>query len=134
YLVAAWGWLSQHGPDGEDCSRAPVPPMFVAGDSSGAASALSLLLMFLDRGDLPTPAGFLGFSPWINLACDSPTYYSNAFSLVEDTNGKDIVGDILFRGAPHNISNSLRELALKYFAGAESRLRDAQFSPFYASE
>ena len=27
----------------------------------------------LPQGDLPTPAGFLGFSPWINLACDSPT-------------------------------------------------------------
>lgn len=37
---------------------------------------------------LPLASGFFAFSPWINLACDSPTYYSNAFALVEDVAGK----------------------------------------------
>jgi len=133
-LLAAWAWLAGAGPDGEDCSQAPEPPMFVAGDSSGAASALSLLLQLQSRADLPQASGFFAFSPWINLACDSPTYYSNAFSLVDDLTGKVMVGDILFRGAPHNVSNSLRELAVKYFGGDKTLLRDPTFSPFYASE
>ncbi|CAJ1390199.1 unnamed protein product [Effrenium voratum] len=134
YLFDAWSWLAKHGPAGEDCSHAPQPPLFLAGDSSGAASALSLLLRLRDEAAAPKAAGFFAFSPWLNLACDSPTYYSNAFSLVDDISGKVIVGDILFRGAPANVSGSLRQLAMKYFQGDQTRLRDPSFSPFHADE
>ncbi|CAK9105360.1 unnamed protein product [Durusdinium trenchii] len=133
YLLDSWQWLAKHGPSGEDCTAAPRPPMFVAGDSSGGASALSMLLQLSSKG-LPLAAGFFAFSPWINLACNSPTYYSNAFSVVNDVAGKIIVGDILFRGAPTNVSHSLRELALKYFQGDASRLSDPLYSPFHATE
>lgn len=132
-LLKAWDYLATHGPAGDDCSAASPPPMFVAGDSSGAASALSMLLRLRDQG-LPTASGFFAFSPWMNLACDSPTYYSNAFSLVNDASGKVMDGDILFRGPPKNVSSSLRQLALKYFQGDATRLKDPLYSPFHATE
>jgi len=131
YLLKAWDFLTTHGPAGDECSG--TPPLFVAGDSSGAASALSMLLRLRKQG-FPEASGFFAFSPWMNLACDSPTYYSNAFTLVDDTSGKVMDGDILFRGPPQNVSKSLQQLALKYFQGDATRLKDPLYSPFHATE
>eukprot|EP00434_Breviolum_minutum_P010941 symbB.v1.2.009647.t1/scaffold616.1/size180385/3 len=131
YLLKAWDFLTTHGPAGDECSG--TPPLFVAGDSSGAASALSMLLRLRQQG-FPEASGFFAFSPWMNLACDSPTYYSNAFTLVDDTSGQVMDGDILFRGPPQNVSKSLQQLALKYFQGDVTRLKDPLYSPFHATE
>lgn len=135
YLVSAWEWLSQNGPgsDGADCSLAPLPPMFLAGDSSGAATALALLLK-LHKSDshLFQASGFFAFSPWLNLVCDTPTFYSNAFAIVKDQGGDIFVGDILFRGRPANNSLSLRTLALAYVGGDASLLKDQDVAPFHA--
>lgn len=134
YLSSAWTWLSDHGANSEDCSLAPTPPLFLAGDSSGAASAMSLLLKLQGQASLPPADGFFAFSPWINLKCDTPTYYSNAFAAVDDVVGKEFVGDILFRGPPRNNSDSLRGLALQYLGGQKALLTDPHASPFYATE
>eukprot|EP00930_Biecheleria_cincta_P062252 TRINITY_DN47734_c0_g1_i1.p1 TRINITY_DN47734_c0_g1~~TRINITY_DN47734_c0_g1_i1.p1 ORF type:complete len:558 (+),score=75.70 TRINITY_DN47734_c0_g1_i1:37-1674(+) len=134
YLVSAWEWLSQHGPgsDGADCSLAPLPPMFLAGDSSGAATALALLLKLSKSRDLFSASGFFAFSPWLNLDCDTPTFYSNSFAIVKDVGGDIFVGDILFRGLPTNNSRSLRSLALAYVGGRPGLLRDEAVAPFHA--
>lgn len=135
YLVDAWEWLSQNGPgrDGADCSLAPLPPMFLAGDSSGAATALALLLeLHKTDSHLFQASGFFAFSPWLNLVCDTPTFYSNAFAIVKDQGGDIFVGDILFRGKPANNSLSLRDLALAYVGGDASLLRDQDVAPFHA--
>jgi len=135
FLSSAWQWLSQHGPNSEDCSAAPTPPLFLAGDSSGAASAMSLLLQLHGQANSGSPLadGFFAFSPWVNLECDTPAYYSNAYATVSDVVGKEFVGDILFRGAPQNNSDSLRGLALQYLVD-ENLLKDPQASPMFASE
>jgi len=136
YLTSAWQWLSMHGPDSEDCSQAPLPPMFVAGDSSGAAAALSFLLSLGTEGQASHAKanGFFAFSPWINLACDTPTYYSNAFAMVKDNGEELFEGDILFRPSPGNNTVSLRSLAMKYLTDNERLLRDSLYSPFHAKE
>lgn len=84
YAFKAWRWLADHGPDAESCSG--QVPMFVAGDSSGGGTAFSFLLSLRHREEeaalegLRMPAGALFESPWTNLKCDSPTYYTNNFA------------------------------------------------------
>lgn len=139
-LQSAWTWLSGHGATGEDCSAAPRPPLFIAGDSSGAASAFSLLFRLVSSLDPlnPTtsaaaaPAGLLAFTPWTNLACDSPTYTSNAFGRSPD--GKDMAGDIRFRSPASMTSDKFRQLALAYASQNVAWLTDPTVSPYYAME
>lgn len=82
YSLTAWQWLAGHGPNGDPATC--QAPMFIAGDSSGGGTAFSLLLLLNQQqkaGTLtvPMPAGALFESPWTNLKCNSPTYYSNNF-------------------------------------------------------
>mmetsp|Transcript_44970 Transcript_44970/g.89018 ORF Transcript_44970/g.89018 Transcript_44970/m.89018 type:complete len:676 (+) Transcript_44970:80-2107(+) len=117
-LLDAWVWLSKHGPGAQTCDGPAV--MFVAGDSSGATTALSLLLKLRNHSGLgPSVAGFFAFSPWTNLASDTPTYYTNAFAEILDLNGvKDYVGDILAREDPRSNTDSFRLLAHAYISGS----------------
>ncbi|CAE8622761.1 unnamed protein product [Polarella glacialis] len=137
YLDSAWDWLSTHGASGEgveDCSAAPRPPLFVAGDSSGAASALTLVLRLQQQQAKPLADGFFAFSPWLNMACDTPTYQENSFAVVSDGGHMEFVGDILFRGQPGNTSLQLKDLALSYLGNQESLLMNPISSPFHATK
>ncbi|CAK0847217.1 unnamed protein product [Prorocentrum cordatum] len=135
-LLEAWRWLSSHGPGGRDCGGAGTPPLFVGGDSAGGGTGLSLVLMLTGKVDVgPPAAGYFGYSPWLNLACTTPTYYSNAFAAFADDSGDtDYIGDIFHRGMPGRTSAEQRALALAYVAGIEDMLTDAIVSPFFATE
>ena len=49
----------------------------LAGDSAGGGLVFALLLR-LAQEDLPPPACAVGFSPWVDLTCQSPSLRSNA--------------------------------------------------------
>lgn len=138
-LLAAWVWLSTHGPGAQTCDSPAA--MFIAGDSSGATTGLSMLLELQTNAGLgPSAAGFFAFSPWTNLASDTPTYYTNAYAEVLDLNGvKDYVGDILAKGTPHSNTASFRDLAHAYVSGSIDPLApglrllsDPAISPLHA--
>jgi epsilon-lactone hydrolase len=67
--VEVYRWLLQNGTD--------PTRMAVAGDSAGGGLTAALLLALRDRGE-PLPAAAVMMSPWVDLACDSPTYQSKA--------------------------------------------------------
>lgn len=138
-LMAAWRWLGSHGPNAIDCSAAPAVPQFVGGDSSGGATALSLL-MELHRGAAagrqglgPSVAGLFAYSAWTNLASDTPTYYSEAFARLPDGREMDYIGDILHPDVPRSKSRSFSELGSAY-VGSSALLKDPVASPFHAGE
>mmetsp|Transcript_13596 Transcript_13596/g.31992 ORF Transcript_13596/g.31992 Transcript_13596/m.31992 type:complete len:542 (-) Transcript_13596:37-1662(-) len=146
-LLAAWRWLAGHGPGGKDCSAVPRPPRFVAGDSSGGGTGLSLLLNLhtMSTAHHEAAAGFLGFSPWTNLACDTPTYYTNTFAQLADLDGMtDYVGDILARGLPRNKTVAFQRISRAYVLGMDGSsetkkkqrllLADPEASPFHAAD
>jgi len=54
----------------------PGVPIVIAGDSSGAGLALSLMLRLRDRGD-PMPAAAVLFSPWADLSMSGSSYGAN---------------------------------------------------------
>lgn len=58
--VAAYRWLV-------DARRFPADRVVVSGDSAGGGLGLALLLSVRDAG-LPLPAGYVGLSPWTDLA------------------------------------------------------------------
>jgi len=131
-------WLQQHNPGGRPCDGAShTPALFVAGDGAGGGTALSLLLRLQQEARLTTMVvGFVGFSPWTNLACDTPTYYNNAFAEVvgkAQSQSLSYVGDIVEQAVPRNSSTNLAKKAKALVAGAERLLRDPVASPLYAS-
>jgi len=128
-------WLSTHGPEREVCSTsAPQPPLFLAGDSAGGGSALTILLRaHAEPEQWPALAGAFVYSPWANLACDTPTYYSNSYSSGESSGQAYSRGDILFKAAPVESTAGFRASALAYVAGNQSLLKDPMASPSYAT-
>eukprot|EP00927_Polykrikos_kofoidii_P004963 TRINITY_DN11965_c0_g1_i1.p1 TRINITY_DN11965_c0_g1~~TRINITY_DN11965_c0_g1_i1.p1 ORF type:complete len:427 (-),score=47.52 TRINITY_DN11965_c0_g1_i1:303-1583(-) len=138
-------WLAGHGPRGEPCDAQQPPPLFVGGDSSGGGTALSLVLRAVsaarrnEPGDesrlqWPAIAGAFFYSPWTNLACDSPSYFTNAFRLVND--GKDqhvYAGDIIFSGPPSQLMSEYRLVSTRYVSDNATLLTDPMPSPYYAN-
>jgi len=55
----------------------PAQRIVLAGDSAGGGLALALLVAARDAG-LPLPAGALLLSPWVDLACESPSMRERA--------------------------------------------------------
>lgn len=83
-LVAGLQWLASESLP--ECKGGTAAPLFLAGDSAGGGSALSLVLLLRSRPHLlpkNTIAGAFFFSPWTNLKCDTPDYYYNSFSKVK---------------------------------------------------
>ena len=84
------------------------PPIFIMGDSSGGGTAISALVAQASPEGLPESNGAKitagqTFSPWINLASNSPTYFSQLFGVYQDAadeTEKDtedvLLGDINF--------------------------------------
>mmetsp|Transcript_75500 Transcript_75500/g.196402 ORF Transcript_75500/g.196402 Transcript_75500/m.196402 type:complete len:297 (+) Transcript_75500:614-1504(+) len=92
--------------------------MFIAGDSAGGSSAMALLLTLHNRSkegsldSLPDPAGAFFESPFLNLAADSPSYYSNNYAAFPDEkyarehpDTGSLTGDIWFHYTTSDVSN-----------------------------
>ena len=160
-------WLATHDPtragrDGAGRAATPLrdaPMVFIAGDSSGGGTATSALLAQA-AGSLPGAGGakFSGgvlYSPWLNLACDTPSYVSQIFKLEEaaiapeqrqlkcsipglDTTGLTqarvaISGDVAFSGYPHTLATSYADNGQTY-AGSAAMTRDPIANAMMASE
>ncbi|CAE8589465.1 unnamed protein product [Polarella glacialis] len=118
------------------------PPMFLAGDSSGGGSALSLLLHLMKDPELLPIAtrvsGGIFWSPWTNLMCNTPDYFANVYSKsVAQLGGKRVQvrsGDIIFTGSADDNSADFRENALEYLGQAHQMLTDPVASPYFAGD
>lgn len=139
--LEALRWLATHGPEGIECGSQHRPPVFIGGDSSGGGTALSLVLTLKKKPSLlPVKlAGAIFFSPWTNLECNTPEYYTNAFAEIVYRGGFDTrknmttyVGDIMFRDNPSKKSWYSVLNALDYVGKQAKLLRHPIMSPFYA--
>lgn len=147
--LEALKWLAEAPVGGSDC-RGVQPPLFIAGDSSGGGTALSLVLKLKLAGGwspkgitrshpeaLPGGqilAGAIFFSPWTNLRCDTPDYYYNSFARIVAAPGDVYVGDLMFRGHPEQNLDEFTANAKSYVGNDESLLTDPIASPFFATE
>eukprot|EP00928_Gymnodinium_smaydae_P007690 TRINITY_DN12752_c0_g1_i1.p1 TRINITY_DN12752_c0_g1~~TRINITY_DN12752_c0_g1_i1.p1 ORF type:complete len:569 (+),score=31.88 TRINITY_DN12752_c0_g1_i1:71-1777(+) len=131
--LEALNWLSENGPSGNSCKGHAIPPLLVGGDSSGGGSALSLALhLQTEPTSGPKLSGIFVYSPWTNLMCDTPTYYSNAFAKSHDASGEIDVGDIIDTAHPARNVRDYRANARTYVNGNESLLQDPIASPMFA--
>ena len=103
-------------------------------------SRLDPELELLHGGRLKLSGGFF-YSPWTNLECDTPDYYSHAYSRVAAPTGDQVgiahVGDIMFRGHPNVNSDEFKANAIEYVGGksaAKKLLKNPFASPLYAKE
>lgn len=148
-------WLASHGPRGEECSQDTEPILFLGGDSSGGGTAASLALLAAARrrsarrwatdkeghpslsadGEevLPPVSGTFLYSPWLNLQCNTTTYYLNAFNERHTKSGTVYTGDIVFTDPPGKTANDYLENAKEYVNGT-SLLVDPVASPYFAGK
>lgn len=80
--------------------RAEGRPIFVGGESAGGGLAAALLLLLADRG-LPSPAGAILLSPWLDLRVAAASYTANAASdaLFSESSAK-AAADLYLNGHP----------------------------------
>jgi len=148
--ISALRWLASNGPTA-DCLDDSSVPLFIAGDSSGGGSALSLAILVSTQPHLLPGRSIRGvflYSPWTNLMCNSPEYYHNAFARIEESsvwaqsllrmrkrgaaNYSAFVGDIIFRPPPRENSERFIADAEGYTSFDNSLLTDSVASPYYA--
>ena len=138
---AALNYLARHEPldllagDLETTNPASTaPPLFIIGDSSGGATAMSALLAQASRAGLPgagdaVMSGGVFYSPWINLLSNSPTYLSNLYDVHEP--GGYPLGDIAFGlGNVEDTVTGSQANAQDYMGNGS--LRDPLANPFFA--
>ncbi|CAE8611651.1 unnamed protein product [Polarella glacialis] len=140
--VNALQWLAQHGPE-KSCPKDVSPPLFVGGDSSGGGSALSLVMQLKAKPEvLPglKLSGAILFSPWTNLMCNTPEYYTNAFAKIQSPQTfKDLtplqqyVGDIIFQAVTSENADEFSGNALQYVGYDESLQTNTIASPYFAT-
>lgn len=138
WSISALQWLSKHGPF-EGCKE--QVPLFVGGDSSGGGTTMSLVLTLAKRPHLLDQelAGAFFFSPWTNLMCNTPEYYSNAFSKIQgvgkfqdDSKLTMYTGDILFQEVTPANADAFNGNAVEYLGGDFQLQTDPVASPFFA--
>eukprot|EP00933_Yihiella_yeosuensis_P053373 TRINITY_DN5160_c0_g1_i1.p1 TRINITY_DN5160_c0_g1~~TRINITY_DN5160_c0_g1_i1.p1 ORF type:complete len:605 (-),score=74.39 TRINITY_DN5160_c0_g1_i1:175-1719(-) len=124
-LLANVIWLWKNDPVTQK-ARGDAARIMLAGDSSGATQALSLLLQVADKkpGILDAVKGCALISPWLDLSCGSHSYVSNAFSPA------DLTGDVMFQGAADENAAAFRNCAIRY-VGSKDELKDRLFSPYW---
>eukprot|EP00928_Gymnodinium_smaydae_P007197 TRINITY_DN1259_c0_g3_i1.p1 TRINITY_DN1259_c0_g3~~TRINITY_DN1259_c0_g3_i1.p1 ORF type:complete len:692 (-),score=132.19 TRINITY_DN1259_c0_g3_i1:294-2126(-) len=166
HSITALNWLASHGPRG--CTNDPKigPPLFIGGDSSGGGTALSTVIQLqiapdMLVGGLRKLAAAFFYSPWTNLVCNTPDYYTNAYAKIPkpdpdadesgedaeaDDSGKDsksdpkrslgeaYVGDLMDNEHPSENSAGFRDNAVEYVGNDPSLLNNPILSPFYATE
>lgn len=150
YLREALSWLATHGPQNCTNTIADAPPLFVAGDSAGGGIAASILLALQDGanpllvdGLRVRLAGAALLSPWTNLECNTPTYQTNAYTVVNDTltiNSSNhsikvplFLGDVRLKEIPQTEMQTSRSIALQYVAGRQYLLNSSMVSPSHAA-
>eukprot|EP00913_Durusdinium_trenchii_P029161 g27337.t1 len=143
WAIDALQWLSLNGPF-EGCDEehgAKRVPLFVGGDSSGGGTTMSLVLTLAKRPQLlgQKLAGAFFFSPWTNLMCNTPEYYSNAFSKIQgsgkfqdDSKLTMYTGDILFQEVTPENADAFNGNAVDYLGGDFELQTDPIASPFFA--
>ena len=119
------------------------PPIFIMGDSSGGGTAISALVAQSSPEGLPGSKGAIitagqTFSPWINLASNSPTYFSQLFGVYQDAadeTEKDtedvLLGDINF-GFGGNLSTVVQASYDGGAAYSPQNINDPVASPLNA--
>jgi len=139
--VVALKWLGENGPS-EKCRGKPAPPLFVGGDSSGGGSAMSVVLhLNAEPRGLKGPklsGGFM-FSPWTNLMCNTPEYYTNAFAKITSPGTfKDLTalqlytGDIIFQSVTTTNADEFSANAVLYIGRNQSLQTDPIASSYFA--
>lgn len=139
WSLRAWRWLGSHGPDAKKCPVHQRPPMFLAGDSSGGGTAFSLLLTLKTEAEGGLMAtGYVGESSWLNLNCDTSSYYSQAFSQSETKGVFNLMGDVFYQAKPGANTRQFQSDALYYCGnscGATGKdLKDPYASPYWANQ
>ncbi|CAJ1363046.1 unnamed protein product [Effrenium voratum] len=138
WAITALQWLSKNGP--VDGCKEEVP-LFVGGDSSGGGTTLSLVLTLQRRPHLLSQklAGAFLFSPWTNLMCNTPEYYTNAFSRIQgqgkfkdDSELTMYTGDIMFQEITPENADAFSGNAVDYLGGSAELQTDPVASPFFA--
>ncbi|CAK0905567.1 unnamed protein product [Prorocentrum cordatum] len=140
--LSALRWLSQHGPL-DECRPSDRAPLLVAGDSSGGGTAMSLVLQLQARPELLPGASLVGafmFSPWTNLMCNTPEYYTNAFAVIKDSHVRfedlgeyqQFVGDIMFQSIALQSASLFNGNAVAYVGKNTSLLTDPIASSYFA--
>ncbi|CAE7568219.1 est [Symbiodinium sp. CCMP2592] len=139
WSIAALQWLEVNGPV-EGCGK-ERPPLFVGGDSSGGGTTMSLVLTLKQTPHLlkrPLDGAFF-YSPWTNLMCNTPEYYTNAFSRIENSGRfKDhtqlqmYTGDILFQQITPENADAFEGNAVEYLGGLDELQTDPIASSFFA--
>lgn len=146
--LEALRWLAETDPPGCKGPSTKPPLLFIAGDSAGGGTALSLMLELNMKPHLLPDgrklAGGFFYSPWTNLMCNTPDYYDHAFAKIVDRNafarkeqdasfdGDAYVGDIMFRGHPNENSGGYQLTSKAYVGGSTAMLTDPVASPMYA--
>lgn len=141
--IQALQWLAEHGPE-DSCGSDARAPLFVGGDSSGGGTALSLVLELVAKPHLLPGRRLSGaflFSPWTNLMCNTPEYYTNAFAQIKSpdtfrdlTPLQQYVGDIIFQAVTEKNSDEFSANALDYVGQNASLLQtDPIASPYFAT-
>lgn len=146
--LEALRWLAATDPPGCKGPSTNTSPLFIAGDSAGGGTALSLMLeLNMKPHLLPNGrklAGGFFYSPWTNLMCNTPDYYDHAFAKIVDReafarkeqdasfDGDAYVGDIMFRGHPNENSGGYQLTSKAYVGGSTAMLTDPVASPMYA--
>eukprot|EP00929_Paragymnodinium_shiwhaense_P070218 TRINITY_DN35549_c0_g1_i1.p1 TRINITY_DN35549_c0_g1~~TRINITY_DN35549_c0_g1_i1.p1 ORF type:complete len:690 (+),score=85.50 TRINITY_DN35549_c0_g1_i1:107-2071(+) len=134
-------WLAVHGPD-DSCDGDTHAPLFVGGDSSGGGTALSVVLTVANDPQLignRKLAGTFLYSPWTNLMCNTPEYYTNAFAKIHSKSTfrnlhplQQFVGDIIFQEVTENNADEFSANALEYVGSNASLQTDPIASPYFA--
>lgn len=106
-VVTAYRWLVED--EGVEPGR-----IAVSGDSAGGGLALAMLVRLRDEG-YPTPACYVGLSPWTDLAATGAS--------IEENNGRDV----MFGEIPTELAALLGSL---YCGDADPT--DPRLSPMYA--
>uniref|UniRef100_A0A7S4T9W5 Alpha/beta hydrolase fold-3 domain-containing protein n=1 Tax=Alexandrium monilatum TaxID=311494 RepID=A0A7S4T9W5_9DINO len=139
-------WLAAHGPEAACASggqpRSEEAPLFVGGDSSGGGTAVSVVLQLQATPELAPGVRLSGaafFSPWTNLMCNTPEYYTNAFAKINSpetfrdlTPLQQYVGDIIFQAVTSNNADEFSANAVEYLGSNASLQTDPIASSYFA--
>merc|ERR1712232_1148695 len=85
----------------------------------------------------PAASGYVGESPWLNLNCDTSSYYSQAFSEVQSNGQINFLGDVFYQEAP-GVNTLDFQGGAEYYCGKTcgadgGDLRDPFASPYWAN-
>lgn len=125
--LEVYRWLLQHGTD--------PTRMAIGGDSAGGGLTVATLVALRDRGE-PLPAAAVCLSPWVDMACEAPSFTTNGATdpIVDQPGIKDLAAHYLGPdGDPtHPLASPIHaDLSglppmLIHVAGAETLLDDGK--------